>query len=59
MHNTQVCMFCRYRRTTAGAGHVAPCCADRREERHAGEAVAPASPAPRKRPPRRSVAHRH
>lgn len=50
MHDTQVCMFCRYRRSTGGATAGAACCADRREARHAAE---PAPAAPRRAPPER------
>lgn len=60
MHNTQVCMFCRYRRTTAGASALAPCCADRREVRQTSETVAPVPPPARERPSRGAfVGRRH
>jgi len=60
MHDTQVCMFCRYRRTTAGATTLAPCCTERHETRQASETVPPAPPALRERPRRGAfVGRRH
>jgi len=60
MHNTQVCMFCRYRRTTTGATTLAPCCADRREALQASDAATPTPPVVRERPSRGAfVGRRH
>lgn len=60
MHNTQACMFCRYRRTAAGASAAAPCCTDRPEQHRANDTVAPAALPPRERPRHGAfVAQRH